>query len=76
MLMLLKLVSYSCVDNMQYYDAVVYFPSIEFTLTSVYYDVLNHVWSVKLSNRPLFETSSYCELITYLTSVIRDLFYR
>lgn len=73
--MLLKLVSYSCVDNMQYYDAVVCFPSIEFTLTSVYYDVLNRVWSVKLSNRPLFATSSYCELITYLTSVIRDLFY-
>lgn len=76
MIMLIKLVSCSCVDNMQYYDAVVCFPSVEFTLTSVYYDVLNHVWSVKLSNRPLFETHSYNELISHLICVIRDLFYR
>lgn len=75
MLMLIKLVSCACVDNMQYYDAVVCFPSVEFTITSVYYDVLNHVWSVKLSNRPLFETHSYNELISYLICVIRDLFY-
>lgn len=76
MLMLIKLVSYSCVDNMQYYDAVVCFPSVEFTITSVYYDVLNHVWSVKLPNSHLFETHSYNELISYLIRVIRDLFYR
>lgn len=74
--MLIKLVSYSCVDNMQYYDAVVCFPSIEFTLTCVYYDVSNHLWFVKFPNRPLFETYSYCELISFLTGIIRDLFYR
>lgn len=76
MLMLIKLVSCSCVDNMQYYDAVVCFPSVEFTITSVYYDVLNHVWSVKLSNRPLFVTCSYCELMSFLTCIIHELFYR
>lgn len=76
MIMLIKLVSYSCVDNMQYYDAVVCFPSVEFTITSVYYDVLNHLWSVKLPNNPLFETHSYNELISYLICVIRELFYR
>lgn len=74
--MLIKLVSYSCVDNMQYYDAVVSFPSVEFAITSVYYDVLNHVWSVKLPGKPLFETILFSNLMQYLTDVIRDLFYR
>ena len=76
LLMIIQLVSCSCVDNMQYYDAVVCFSSIEFTLTSVYYDVLNHVWSVKLPDNPLFETRSYNELISYLIDIIRELFYR
>lgn len=76
MLMLIKLVSFSCVDNMQYYDAVVCFPSVEFTLTCVYYDVLNHLWSIKLPNKSLFETRSYNELISYLIDIIRELFYR
>lgn len=76
MIMLIKLVSFSCVDNMQYYGAIVSSSSVEFTLTDVYYDVLNHLWSVKLAGRPLFETHSYNELISYLICVIRELFYR
>ena len=74
--MIIKLVSCSCVDNMQYYDAVICYPSIEFALTSVYYDVLNHVWSVKFPNQPLFETILFSELIGYLTEFVRDMFYR
>ena len=75
MLMLIKLVSCTCVDNMQYYDAVVCFPSIEFAITSVYYDVFNHLWSVKLPDKPLLLTHSYNELFSYLVCVIRELFY-
>lgn len=74
--MIIKLVSCSCVDNMQYYDAVICYPSIEFALTSVYYDLANHVWSVKFPNKPLFETILFSELISYLTEFVRDMFYR
>lgn len=74
--MLIKLVSCSCVDNMQYYDAVICFPGIDFTLTSVYYDVCSHVWSVKFPNKPLFETVLFSTLIGYLTDFVRDVFFR
>lgn len=74
-LMIIKLVSFSCVDNMQYYDAVICSNSIEFKLTDVYYDIKNHLWSVKFPNRPLFETILFCDLISYLSGYVRDLFY-
>lgn len=74
--MIIKLVSCSCVDNMQYYDAVICSNSIELKLTNVYYDVLNHLWSIKFPNRPLFETILFSDLINYLTEYVRVLFYR
>ncbi len=76
MIMLIKLVSCSCVDNMQYYDAVVCLPSIEFTITSVYYNVISHVWSIKVADKPLFETYLYTDLMSFLVDYIRELFYR
>ena len=74
--MIIKLVSCSCVDNMQYYDAVICSNSIEFKLTNVYYDVRNHLWSIKFPNRPLFESILFSDMVNYLTEYIRDLFYR
>lgn len=74
--MIIKLVSCSCVDNMQYYDAVICSNCIEIKLTNVYYDVLNHVWSIKFPNKPLFETILFSDMISYLTEYVRDLFYR
>lgn len=74
--MIIKLVSCSCVDNMQYYDAIICSNSIECKLTDVYYDVLNHIWSIKLPNKPLFETILFSDMINYLTEYVRDLFYR
>lgn len=74
--MVIKLVSCSCVDNMQYYDAIISYPSVEFSLTSVYYNVRTHVWSVKFPDKPLFETVVFSELISYLTEFVRDMFYR
>lgn len=74
--MIIKLVSCSCVGNMQYYDAVICSNCVEFKLTNVYYDVLNHVWSIKIPNKPLFETILFSDMINYLTEYVRDLFYR
>lgn len=76
MIMLIKLVSCSCVDNIQYYDAVVCFPSIEFTITSVYYNVSSHVWSVKVAGEPLFETFLYVDLMSFLSNYLREFFFR
>lgn len=74
--MKIVLVSCSCVDNLQYYDAVISSNGIEFKLTDVYYDVLNHLWSIKLPGKLLFETFLFCDMIYYLTEYVRDLFYR
>lgn len=74
--MFIKLVSCSCVDNMQYYDAVVCFNSVEFSVTSVYYNMALHKWSVKVANKPLFETYLFSDMMAYLSDVVRDLFYR
>ena len=74
--MIIKLVSRSCVDNMQYYDAIVYSNDKEFFLTDVYYNVHAHVWFVKFPNRPLFKTILFSDVIKYLTEYLRDVFYR
>lgn len=73
--MIIKLVSRSCIDNMQYYDAIVCSNNNEFFLTNVYYNVRDHVWSVKFPNKPLCETILFSDMINYLTDYIRDLFY-
>ena len=74
--MTIKLVSCSCVDNMQYYDAVVCLHNIEFTITCVYYDVVYHRWSVKVPSKPLFETYQFADLMSFISSYIYELFYR
>lgn len=74
--MIIKLVSRSCIDNMQYYDAIVCSNNNEIFLTDVYYNVRDHVWSVKFPNRLLFKTIFFSDVINYLTEYVRDLFYR
>lgn len=74
--MIIKLVSGSCIDNMQYYDAVICSNSIEYKLTDVYYDLKNHLWSVKFPGKPLFETILFGDMVNYLAEYIRELFYR
>lgn len=74
--MIIKLVSRSCIDNMQYYDAIVCSNNNEFFLTDVYYNVRVRVWSVKFPNRPLFKTILFSDVINYLAEYLRDVFYR
>lgn len=73
--MKIELVSCAHVNGWQYYDVHFVIDGTEFTLVPVLYSTIDHLWYVKLPDRPLFISALYSDLIDYLCTIIRDLFF-
>lgn len=72
--MKIELVSCAHVNGLQYYDAHCVIDGRDFSIVPVLYSINDVCWFVKLPDRPLFVTAFYCDLIDYLTNIIRERF--
>lgn len=72
--MTITLVSCAHVNGIQYYDVQLVIDGKEFTLVPVLYSTIDCCWVVKLPDRPLFSSPLYSELMSYLSTFVRELY--
>lgn len=72
--MKIELVSCAHVNGLQYYDVHCVIDGKDFTIVAAMYSTYDYCWYVKLPDRPLFVSAFYCDLIDYLSNIIRELF--